>query len=158
MTMRRSSTLVAAAFLAAAVATVQAQMGHQPGSGMGMSQDHMRQMQDMMQRMNGVMHQTHQMSQDMQHHMQNHHGEMMEQHRMMQRMDDCVGNMAEHLRMTMEQHDKMMKDAALMRDAEMQQDMAHLREHMGTMTEQLEKSLAVLQRMNQRVAPPAAKE
>ena len=146
--------LAALVFLVAGFAGATAQMGHQPGDpGMGMPQDPMHQMQDMMQRMNGIMHQAHQMAQTMQQHMQEQHGQMMEQHQMMQRMDECVRNMAEHMQAAMEQHQRMMQDAAFMHDPETQHDMEKLREHMGDMTDQLEQSVQMLQRLNHRLAP-----
>jgi hypothetical protein len=137
-----------------------AQMGHdghhQPGQhpGQGMPMDHMQQMQDMMQRMSGVMHHAHELSQGMQQQMHQHEGQMMEQHQMMQRMDECVGNMAEHMHASMEQQRRMMDQPHFSHDPEMQQDMQRLQDHMGTMTKHMEQTLQVIERMQKRLQQP----
>lgn len=161
------TSLLAAAVLALAMPAY-AQMGHNPGQ--GMPHDPMMPMQDMMQRMHGVMHQAHQMSQAMEEHMRTHnmnamqqhmaeqHAQAMEQHRMMQRMDECMANMADNLGRTLEEQHRMMQDATLAQDPEMQAHMQELRRHMEPMTEHMQGAVQVLERMNAKLQATAPRE
>jgi len=147
--MSTSKAVAIAATLLLTASVAGAQMGHQTGQ--GMHQDQMMQMQEMMHRMDGAMHQAHQMQQAMAQYMESHHDAMMQQHQMMESMDKCLGNMAESLHSSMDQYHRMMGDEAFTNDPDMRKDMDQLRDHMSKMTTDVEGALKTAAKMQERI-------
>ncbi len=76
---------------------------------------------------------------------------MAEQFRVMQRMSESLGTMAEHMKTTMERYQAMTHDHQMLRERDMEQDMDKIREHMNTMTQQMEETLQIMERLHKKL-------
>ncbi|MEE9132288.1 MAG: hypothetical protein V3U13_01890 [Gemmatimonadota bacterium] len=106
------------------------------------------------QRMNRVMERANQFNQEMARQMQQSQGQYLEQHREMRRVGESMERMAQDMNRLMEHSRSMIQDQKFLRDREMQRDMERLHEHMNGMADQMENTLRVMERLQQRLHQP----
>lgn len=156
MTTRLRSLLVALLMLGVATIGPPAAWAQQQGQQQG--QQTQRQMQDMqqmqahMQRMTQLMQRTHTMSQQMQQRMQDAQNEQQRQQmQQMQRLGEHFHAMAGEMKNAMERNQAMMQNKEMMRNREMERDMSQLRNHMNELTEEMENTVRLMERMTNRM-------
>lgn len=143
----RRAALIGAMALAASTSAVGAQM-HQQGM---MQQQHMADMQNMTQRLSGMMQRSQQMQERMR---QMSPADMTAQHRMVQEMNGHLGTIMEHMKGSMEQMQTMMMGGDASHDADMDRDMNEMRVDMDAMMKNAERMLKVIERSNARMSAP----
>jgi hypothetical protein len=114
----------------------------------------MTQMQETMQRVTQLQQRAHQLSQTAQQRVQG-RAQVTEQERLMQRTCEALDQHAQQLRMLGDRAQDMIRSRDFQRDQEMQRDMDRLRQHLNTMANELDGSLKLMERLQQRVHAPA---
>jgi hypothetical protein len=116
-----------------------------------MMQQQMQQTSEMTQRMTRLMNQAHQFSQNMAQRME----QVQERHRErlgnVQRMGESLGSVAEQMKTTVERYDAMVQDETILRRRDMQQQMERLHTRLRTMTDEMEQSFQIMERIRNRL-------
>jgi hypothetical protein len=150
-----ATCIVATLFLVSGFALVRAQSsGQHPMMGQQhqpmMMNNHMDQMQAIMQQMTVVMNRSHQLSGTLGRMMQQQQGTMKDQMQMMQKMSDSMGLMAAQMKTSVEQSNELLQNKTMMQDQGMQQGMNNFRASMEKMTREMETALSNLEMMTKR--------
>ena len=118
-------------------------------------QQMMTQMQQTVQRMTQLQQRAHQLAQNAQQHVQT-RTQATEQERLMLRTCEALDQQAQQLRTFGDRTQDMIRSRDFQRDRDMQRDMDRLREHLNTMATELDGSLKLMERLQQRLHVPVA--
>lgn len=140
------------ALLGAMAPVAGAQAGRtQPAAQNQRHQQMQQQMQDMAQRMSRIHDRAHQLSQSMQQQMQQNQAQQGEHQRLMLRTCQATEETARQMREMAERAREMQQSREFQGDRDMQRDMDRLRQHMDTMAGDMENTLRIMERMQERL-------
>ncbi len=108
------------------------------------------QAQEMQQRMHRILERAHQLNRELTQQAARQHSGLMTQNRELQRICESVEGMAQHMNRVMEGSRNMLGDPALARDRQMQRELERLRERMDDVAGQMENTLQIMERLQQR--------
>ena len=117
-------------------------------------QQMMTQMQETMQRVTQLQQRAHQLAQNAQQHVQT-RAQVSEQERLMLRTCEAFEQQAQQLRQLGDRTQDMIRSREFQRDRDTQRDMDRLRQHLNTMATELDGSLKLMERLQQRLHVPA---
>lgn len=136
---------------ASSVAAQQRPQGQQQAQQAAMQQQQQQQaMQAMVERMNRLVDRANLMSQHVAQQLQQ-RGQVRDQDRALQQLCDSYGDMARQMQQSMDRIHQLTQDPTWQADPDMQRDMDRLREHVGTMADQLDEALNIMDRVTQRL-------
>jgi peptidoglycan hydrolase CwlO-like protein len=143
--------LVSLAAGASSVAAQQRQQGQQQAQQAAMQHHQQQQaMQAMVERMNRLVERANLVSQHLAQQLQQ-RGQARDQDRALQQLCDSYGDMTRQMQQSMDRIHQLTQDPTLQNDPDMQRDMDRLREHVGTMADQLDEALNIMDRVTQRL-------
>ena len=150
--------ILAAAGLILLIASLNAsaQMSQHQGMEQHQMQQHgmmqqMDQMNNMMQRMDQMMEHCSRMSMNMDQTMKQHQGRMMDPYRLMQDLDKSMGATAQQMKTSMENLNRIMHHERFGSDKAMMEDVDAMSQHMKDMTDQMEKTMQVVEQITKRL-------
>lgn len=121
-------------------------------------QQHMKDMNDMINRMNLLMNRVHSMAQMVDDQLRADGGaQNQDQLHRMQEFDNALGDVAGHLKDSMQRYSALREDQAMMKDARNSKDMDEMQGQMRNLVEDLNKAVATLEGMNKRVGNQKSK-
>lgn len=116
-------------------------------------QQMMAQMQETVQRMTQLQQRAHQLAQGTQQQLQA-RARVTEQERLMLRTCEALDQQAQQMKGLAERTQDMIRSRDFQRDRDMQRDMDRLRQHLNTMASELDGSLQLMERLQQRLHTP----